>query len=796
MPIDVLYEETYPWKFQKPGTRAHNINSRDPILLEVPVQLYETEAVRKFQVPLWNPYLQAGVPELAAGIFGVFYPPNLVYYLLPEMWAVNADVLLHAFLAGLFMYYYVRFIGRSVFGGLIAGVTFMFSGSVTLYYAFYTVYHVICWLPLAFLCIEKLIVRQRFGSAVALGGVIGVQFLSGLLEFIFYNCVAIAVYTGLRYAVIVWEARSFRAVKRPLGMVALAVGIGLALGAIQLIPTLELVPLSQRIFRSYDEILPLGRTSWLSVLTALSPNVFGSYPDRNWFGPGFPINTMTYIGVSGLVLMFICLLTRRDRYMFVLTGVGLMTWLIALGTPLVYFLYTFVPGFSGLRQVGRILYLYTVVAAAMAGLGAATLEQTAPASTMRLLKRFLIGAVGIWTLIVVGVFGIAVGKDRLLPVAMEFFAEFAKGKGWVLAKSPVHYAERIGWMIQYELYYAVIFLVMSGIVLLLIAGYWKGWLRPATFKVALATAAVVDLLQFPLAYTHIVDSSKYPLYEISGSIAFLKQDQDKFRVLSLLSCGTGQAFHPNTLMPYGIEAIQAYNSLLPGRFGQFVRSLEEGKIMCGGEQHQNLFMLSRFRDDGMTQLLNVKYVATPPVAPILQDAHLRLVFDGEVRLYENLRFLPRAFFVPNASWADQDETILARLRRDDFEPRSLVVLKGDPGGQTDRRPSPEGLPAEVSVVDYQPSKVNVAVNAPTDGWIVLLDNDFPGWRASVDGNPAKIYQANFTFRAVNVPSGRHRIEFSYRPLSFTLGALVTSGALLACAVILWSDRRRSVVPQC
>ena len=84
----------------------------------------------------------------------------------------------------------------------------------------------------------------------------------------------------------------------------------------------------------------------------------------------------------------------------------------------------------------------------------------------------------------------------------------------------------------------------------------------------------------------------------------------------------------------------------------------------------------------------------------------------------------------------------------------------------------------------------MGVENGTEGWLVLLDNYFPGWQALIDGTPAKIYRANFTFRAVRVSEGRHQVEFFYRPMSFALGAFVTGGALLGCAIIWGRDRRR------
>lgn len=795
LPIDVLYEETYPWKFQKPGIVAHNPNNRDPILLEYPVQQFVTAEVRSFQMPLWNPYVMGGTPELATGIFGVFYPFNAIYYLLPAVWAINIDVMLHVFLAGFFTYLYVLSVGGGRYGGLVGGACFMFSGIMTIYYSLYPEYHVIPWLPLALACVEKLFGEQRLRSTVWLGGAIAMMVLAGQMQYIFYNLLAVSAYLLFRCVALAYDTGRAASVKRPIGLATLGIGIGLALGGIQLVPTLELVPLSQRVFRSYHEMIPLGRSSWLSFLTALSPKVFGSSADRNWFGPGYPSTTMAYVGVTGFVLMVAALLVRRDRPVFVLGALGLMTWLVALGTPFVYLLYTFIPGFSGLRQVGRAVYIYAFVASALAGLGAGAIAKGLPAAADLVLKRWLIVFACLWVTVLVGVLGSSVWSDQVVPMASSLLSQYAGEKGWSLTKSPAHYAERIRWMIRYELKNGAIFLFIAAALLLVLSAWRMQRVQRKAFQIALAAVIAADLLWFPLAHAHVVDASKYELYATSESIAFLKKDQEKFRVLSLLSCGTGQAFHPNTLMPYSIEAIQAYNSLLPGRFGKFVRALEEEKVVCGAEQHQNLFMLSRFPDNGMSQLLNVKYVATPPGASLLTDKHLRLVFDGEVRLYENLRFLPRAFFVQRASWFDEDEAILDQLQHADFDPRSLVILKGQGDAHYGRLASLNGSPyGEVAIVGYRPTEIRLSVDAPSDGWVVLLDTYFPGWQASVDGRPVQVQQADFAFRAVEVPAGRHQIEFRYRPLSFQVGAFLSGGAALACLIILRRDQRERVRP--
>ena len=79
----------------------------------------------------------------------------------------------------------------------------------------------------------------------------------------------------------------------------------------------------------------------------------------------------------------------------------------------------------------------------------------------------------------------------------------------------------------------------------------------------------------------------------------------------------------------------------------------------------------------------------------------------------------------------------------------------------------------------------VAVNAELEepGWLVLRDNWFPGWKAEVDGAPARILRADYAFRAVALSAGRHRVVFRYRPGSFYWGIAVSLAALAAAAGI-------------
>jgi uncharacterized membrane protein YfhO len=82
------------------------------------------------------------------------------------------------------------------------------------------------------------------------------------------------------------------------------------------------------------------------------------------------------------------------------------------------------------------------------------------------------------------------------------------------------------------------------------------------------------------------------------------------------------------------------------------------------------------------------------------------------------------------------------------------------------------------VVREGPDRVVVQVSAGQPGYLVLGDTYYPGWRATVDGEPAEIVAANHAFRAVPLGAGEHTVIFQYAPRSFQVGAWVTLVAML------------------
>jgi len=176
--------------------------------------------------------------------------------------------------------------------------------------------------------------------------------------------------------------------------------------------------------------------------------------------------------------------------------------------------------------------------------------------------------------------------------------------------------------------------------------------------------------------------------------------------------------------------------------------------------------------------------ATTRQVTLSTDGDYRLVHSGDVKIYQNLDTLQRAFVVHRAEVIADEDRAIARLRDPSFEPvRSAILSSGEPLAGV-------GM-ATAKVVHYAPERIVVDATTSAPGYLLLTDTFYPGWEATLDGRPVPILQADVYFRAVRLEPGTHRVEFQYRPASLRWGARLSGVALLLClAGLVWSARSR------
>ncbi len=168
------------------------------------------------------------------------------------------------------------------------------------------------------------------------------------------------------------------------------------------------------------------------------------------------------------------------------------------------------------------------------------------------------------------------------------------------------------------------------------------------------------------------------------------------------------------------------------------------------------------------------------------DPIYKLVHSGDVKVYENLSVLPRAFVTHEAQSAGDDQEALSILMDPAFDPARSVLLSGDAAGALTLG---EGE-STVEIVSYAPERVELEASLPDPGWLVLTDAYYPGWVAEVDGEPTPIHRADLYFRAVPLPAGEHKVVFDYRPTDVSLALVVGLVAWLLWALALAVAGRR------
>ena len=99
-----------------------------------------------------------------------------------------------------------------------------------------------------------------------------------------------------------------------------------------------------------------------------------------------------------------------------------------------------------------------------------------------------------------------------------------------------------------------------------------------------------------------------------------------------------------------------------------------------------------------------------------------------------------------------------------------------------------GSAARTTSIRESPNEIRVRASVDGGGWLMLADTAYPGWRATVDGQRAKLWTANGLFRAVRLPAGEHRVAFTYRPFSFYAGLALSTISWFAFALVWWKAR--------
>lgn len=736
-PGDLLAAEYQPWRSQSfLGYVAGSIPQKAQYF-DVLQQLYPWKtaaigSIKSGKPPLWNPYNFSGTPLLANGQSAIFYPLNFFYGLLSQLNAWTLLVILQPFLASLFTYLYCRKLSLSPLASLLAGVAFGYSLFMSVFLEYNTLGHVILWLPLALWAIEA--GRQRINS-ISLG-VFGFSLVAagfaGHLQLFVVLLTFIVFYLLFRYKNIAF-----------LSCYLTVLLVSLGIGAIQHMPTWELLGLSARANHPYQYLVETLLIQPQQLLKFISPDIFGNPATRNYLPTDSYPSKALYVGLIPLILALFGMLSQKKNEfvrLFWLTA-GLLL-LLTLRSPISELMYRFPIPFLSTSSPTNAVFLMSFSLAILAGFG---LDHVRTEK-----KRLLFTLAGVGTLLVVSWFMAGTQKNNIIYSSLLFIASTF---GLALMRS----------------------MRTKGLAVVL-----------------LLVLTVFDLFYFFHKFNPFVPPALvFPNTTVTD---WLKKNSGNDRFWGY---GTG-AIAPNIATQYHIFSPDGYDPLYPRRYGELISASEDGniarqftnqtrsdaKIAPGyGERDlpNNTFRLK------LLQLLGVRYILDRSENGSTQITFPPNLFSQKIslddwRMYEYLDALPRAYLASTYEVFSSGEQFEHRMFDPAFDPRQTILLEEKP----DMTLAAPNASDSVQVTKYEPNNVVIDTSANSTRLLFLSDTYFPGWMATVDGFPTKIYRAFYTFRAVVVPPGNHMVSFSYQPQSFLLGTKVTIISIILFAILVYA----------
>ena len=703
-----------------------------------PVRNFAAVSLSQGELPLWNPYTLCGMPFQADIQSAIFYIPNLLLSLfvtdgrLSFFW-LEMQIVLHYMIAGICMYYLAKSFGIERLYALFSGLVFCLSGFMIAHAIHQVVICQVAWFPLVVLLFRRTLERRSGLLMIVCGLILGHAVLAGYPQVSLYIFFFLFLCFVFEFAVKTRTA----GVKGSWPMIPLAAGvvvIALLLTAIQLLPTIELAPLTQRADISYEKSLD-GSLTWGGLITLVIPKFFGSFGAQGggsyWMeGASYGLywETCIYIGLLGLLsLVCAATLVRKNKDVAFLFGIVVFSLLYALGDSffLHKFFYNFIPAFNKFREPGRLSLLWTFAAAILSGFGLQQLMELQQTNKKLLLK--IIGTVAAAGILL----WLGTQQGMLQSLPDQRIAQQAHS---------IATSEATGSLM---------------IILALCAIVWlrsRGTLSVPLTLILLFGTQFVDIHSFGFDQNNGKVNPKEYFASSSNIVGFIKQEGQKefFRVNS--RSGGTMMVDRNQGMVDRVFLLEGYSALV------FRRLYPPAK----DREHAN-------------DLLNVKYYV------VINEA------QRQMSLGRSATYLPRAFVVFDDSVMTDESAISSFMQSDTFDPGRTVVL--EEAGPWSLGDTLSYHDAHVSISSYALGSIALDVSAPKDGYLVLDEIYYPGWKAYVDGQERQVLRADWSLRAVPVTGGDHHVTLQFEPASFRYGWWITLVTLALCAAGIVYFRR-------
>jgi hypothetical protein len=705
--------------------------------------------LRQGNLALWNPYLYSGMPYMGGFQSALLYPLNAIFMFLPIGKAINVSIALHVFLAGVFMYLWVRHRKLHPLACFLSSVLFMFCGAhfLHIFAGHLSNLCTIIWAPLIFLAIDGLLERPGWGCCFLGIFAVLMQIFAGHPQYVFYTAITAGLYGGLCLI------KAKHRLKLLLGIFAIYSG-AFFLGAVQLFTGMQATSQSVRAGGLSYYIASSFSLPPENFITLLAPNFFGNDVSLPYWGRCNYWEMSLFLGITGLILaVYGSIFGSKNvrRFSIIMT---ILLLLLALGgyTPIFRILYNFVPGFNLFRGNSKFILPASLFIILLAGIGMDAVFRNRAIPKPAFISVMVFGAIILISALYLRHLAVGSATDGFWKNILQMI--YDTGESYFFAENYINPAviHQAGMSAANNLLIAGGICLLAGFLLMLCR--FSRW---STYTIVLlAILEVFIFAKSSLVYFDSDSLSSYPFKQIAN------KNSGNERVLF--------TENPNNTMTAGILNIWGYDPGILTRYAEFIQFTQGGNPDYVGPY------ISFHQFHKLYKMLRCRYNIQE------KDRYMEATDMGVA--------LPQLLLIDDWKLIQKRNDIFNAMQDSAFDMYNTVILEQPPA------PAPEKTQQKgtARIVNSSTDYLTIEAELSSPEILLVTDAYCKGWRAKpLPGSVQQQYEvmpANYILRAIPLSKGHHIFRLEYAPAGFRIGKWISIISLfIYFALLFWYFKR-------
>lgn len=673
--------------------------------------------------PLWNRFINLGLPFAADPQTETLYPFNLLYLILPFNIAFNLLMMLHYSLGGIFTFLFLRALKSSQYAAFLGALVFVFCGAINTRRGHVSVEYTLIWLPLLFYAYEKVKQTHSIRYIGLLSIAAALQFFAGFTQASFYSLLALGIY-------MFFSATQYANKKTWFKETCIFSVTFVSLILVQLVPTLSTASAVGRDRIPYD-IFASYSLPFKNILALVNPLLMGfEYPGTpfplfktSYWGEENLTEFSLYVGILPIVLATALIFSKKKKpeTLFWL-GLASFTLVFSLGgnLPWIYKLLYHLPPLNSFRVPARMLVIFDFSLVVLFTLAINQIEKKNLSPSF--LKKF-------FRLFALASFGLIVAANHFNKTS------FTLPEAWIP-------------------------LIMSIVFLIIAESDLTRWVTDnPILRILLAFLLVLDLWFFAFFNSNIFTTIK-PSTSLANAVRTL-DPENEYRILTIAGISGDMSYNflgRNRNMLNHTRSLIGHTSFIPKVFMEALRCDEAGTFYDYEYFLRNIDLISALNTRWIilnnTEKKNPRYDMASKKFRFIKTHENYDIFENPDarRLVFNLRETVKS-----------DANVI-----DKFDYKNIGLVKDDENVGT--------YPAKVAIgkINHDNGLIEVEVSSDGETFLGISETYTKHWKAFIDSSPAPIIKLNGLIMAVKVTAGNHQITLKYVPDHFFISAIIST----------------------